>query len=272
VARNARAKAEQIAESKTMGWLARLGLAARGSVYIGMGSLSALVARGASAPADQSGVLTRVASQPFGTVLLWLLAAGFLGYAIWRVSEAIFGVPGTDNRLAARLKSLVRGAGYLALFFAALSALRGTATSQSGTQEQLAASIMSQPGGRWIVGLIGLVIIGVGIMMVIEGIRTKFLRFFSHLPARGRDLIVWMGRVGSVARGVVFGLTGSLVVYAAWTAEPSKAGGIDTAVRTLLDRPYGEFLVLLVSAGLIVFGIYGLAEAVWRRVPEGGIQ
>jgi hypothetical protein len=131
---------------------------------------------------------------------------------------------------------------------------------------------MAQPGGRWIVGIVGLVIIGAGVMMIIEGVRTKFIKLFSHLPPGRRHVIVWMGRIGSVARGVVLGLTGILVVYASWTADPSEAGGIDAAVRALLDRPYGGLLVLAVSAGLIVFGIYGLAEAAWRRVPYGDSQ
>ncbi len=82
-------------------------------------------------------------------------------------------------------------------------------------------------------------------------------------------MIVWTGRVGTVARGIVFAVTGVLIVVAAWTAQPKKAGGIDEAFRTLLDQPYGSFLVAALGVGLMVFGVYGLAEAVWRHVPDG---
>ena len=68
------------------------------------------------------------------------------------------------------------------------------------------------------------------------------------------------------ARGLVFALTGALVVSAAWTYDAAKASGLDGALRTLRDRPSGELLLTLAGAGLAIFGIYGLAEARYRRV------
>ena len=48
--------------------------------------------------------------------------------------------------------------------------------------------------------------------------------------------------------------------------DPAKAGGLDKALHTLRNQPFGEFLLILAALGLIAFGIYGLAEARWRRV------
>jgi hypothetical protein len=81
--------------------------------------------------------------------------------------------------------------------------------------------------------------------------------------------VVLLGRVGTIARGLVFAITGFLVIQAAVTADPSKAGGIDTSLKSLLDKPYGPALVGALGAGLILFGVYALAEARWRRVTEG---
>lgn len=260
-------QAEQVAKSESMGWVARIGLTSRGIVYIAMGWLAALLAFGGSARADQGGVLTSVAREPYGMVLLWVLAAGFLAYAVWRVSEALFGVTGTDNSIGARLKSAGRAVPYLGLFFAALAALRGANVSQSERQPEVAASLMSQPGGQWIVGIVGVAMVVIGVLMVNEGITTKFLKYFEYLRPPRRTIVAWMGRIGSIARGAVVGIAGGLVMEAAWTDEPARAGGIDTAFRTLLAQPYGRPLVLALGLALILFGIYGLAEAAWRRVP-----
>ena len=80
---------------------------------------------------------------------------------------------------------------------------------------------------------------------------------------------MWLGRVGTVARGLVFAVTGVLVVQAAITASPSKAGGVDTALKSLLSWPFGPALVGALGMGLILFGVYALAEARWRRVQDG---
>jgi len=123
-----------------------------------------------------------------------------------------------------------------------------------------------------LVGLAGLVVVGVGVTMAIEGWSKKFMRYFGHLPAGSRRWVIPLGRVGTIARGLVFAVTGSLLVEAAVTADPAKAGGIDTALKTLLDRSYGPALVGALGVGLILFGIYALAEARWRRVTEGATR
>lgn len=261
--------ARSVAKSKPMGWLARAGLAARGIVYIGMGWLTALVVRGYPASPDQGGVLAWASGKPMGKFVVAVIAAGFLGYAIWRFSEVVFGVGGTDDGLLARARSFIRGAVYLGLFFVALSVLRGSGGSQSGKQKQLAASALSHPGGNWVVAAVGLFVLGSGVVMIAEGLRTEFLKYFEQLPPGRRHIIVWLGRVGGVARGLVFAMAGSLVIYSALASDPSKAGGIDSTLRTLIDQPYGPLLGMLMAVGLLIFGVYGLAEAAWRRVPEG---
>jgi hypothetical protein len=128
---------------------------------------------------------------------------------------------------------------------------------------------MSQTGGRWLVALAGIAVVAVGLVMVREGWSAKFMRYFGYLPSTLRRAVVLLGRVGTVARGVVFAVAGALAVAAAWTATAAKAGGIDQAIKTLLGQPYGTVLVAGLGIGLMVFGVYGLAEAAWRRVTDG---
>jgi hypothetical protein len=260
---------DQVADSQPMGWLARTGLAARGFVYLVMGWLAVLVATGERAHVDQRGALTEVLNQPMGGLLVAAMGAGFAAYAVWRLSEAAFGVKG-ESGAGPRIKSLVRGLAYAVLAFGAFTLLMGARSTQAGQQSHLAGTVMQQTGGRWLVAIVGIVVVGVGVMMIYEGWSTAFMRYFGYLPQPRRSVIVWLGRIGSVARGIVFVVTGALIVIAAWTAQPKKAGGIDEAFRTLLDQPYGALLVAALGVGLIVFGVYGLAEAMWRRVPDGG--
>ncbi|MDP1878700.1 MAG: DUF1206 domain-containing protein [Actinomycetota bacterium] len=259
---------EQVAESQPMGWVARTGLAARALVYLAMGWLAVLVAAGGRADVDQRGVLSEVLSRPMGAAVVAAMALGFGGYAVWRLSEAAFGVKGEDAAVP-RVKSLARGLAYGVLAFGAVSLLAGTRASQSGEQTQLAGTVMQQTGGHWLVAAAGVIVAGVGVTMLYEGWSSAFMRCFGYLPQPRRRVIVWLGSVGTVSRGIVILVTGALIIVAAWTTQPDKAGGIDEAFRTLLDQPYGGLLVAALGCGLIVFGIYGLAEAVWRRVPDG---
>jgi hypothetical protein len=260
---------ETAANSTPMSWLARIGLTARGVVYLVMGWLAVLVATGGRANVDQRGALTEVLAAPFGTALVWLLTLGFAAYALWRLSEAVFGVTGAPPGAGPRLKSLVRAVAYAALAVTAVSLLNGSRATQAGQQGHVAGTVMSQTGGRWLVALAGLAVVAIGLVMVREGWSAKFMRYFGYLPSTLRRAVVLLGRVGTVARGVVFAVAGALAVVAAWTATAAKAGGIDQAFKTLLGQPYGTVLVAGLGIGLMVFGVYGLAEAAWRRVTDG---
>lgn len=249
--------------------LARAGLAARGVLYILLGWLAILVAVGhSSRPANQQGALQLLAGKPYGLVSLWLLGIGFAGYALWRLSEAAFGVTGEGNRAGPRLRSLARALVYGGFAYLTFKVISGAQGSQARKQKDLTAHLMRHTDGRWLVGIIGLVIVIVGVVLIVEGLRRKFLKFLqlSQMSRRARRVVELLGVIGTAARGVIFGLAGALVVDAAITHKAGKAGGIDTALLTLRNQPFGEFLLLLAAAGLVIFGIYGLCEARWRRV------
>ena len=262
--------ARRASDSPAARALARAGLVARGVIYILIGWVAILVALGqTSRHADQQGALQLLASKPYGLVLLWLLGIGFAGYALWRLSEAAFGVTGEGNGAGPRLKSLARAliyAGFAYLTFEIISGAGGA--SQAKKQQDLTARVMHHTGGRWLVAIVGLVIVIAGLILVFEGIRRKFLRYLqlSQLSMRMRRLVEWLGVIGTAARGAVFALVGVLVVEAAITYQPAKAGGIDKALLTLRNQPFGEFLLILAALGLIIFGVYGLCEARWRKV------
>jgi hypothetical protein len=261
--------ARRAADSPAAHALARGGLAARGIIYVLIGWVAILVAVGQSSrEADQQGALQLLASKPYGVVLLWLLGIGFVGYALWRLSEAAFGVTGEGSGAGPRLKSLARGLVYAGFAYLTFQVISGAHSSQAGRQQDVTATVMHHSGGQWLVGIVGLIVVITGAALVVEGIRRKFMEYLetSRMSPRTRRIVEWLGVVGTAARGVVFALVGILVIDAAATYSPSKAGGVDKALLTLRNQPFGEFLLILAALGLIIFGIYGLCEARWRRV------
>jgi hypothetical protein len=264
----AQGAARQAAQSRPMNAAARAGLAARGIVYVLIGVLALLVARGARAEADQKGALTAVLQKPYGGWLVALLAVGFACYSLWRLSEAVFGVTGEPPGAGPRLRSLVRGLVYAFLAVTAVLVLRGSTGSQAKQQTSMSAHLMQSTGGRVLVGVAGAAVLVVGLVLVWEGLRMTFMRYFpaDQLSGTTRSVVRVLGLVGTVARGLVFALAGYLVAYGAWTYQPQKTAGMDGALKTLRTWPGGAWLLTAAGIGLIVFGVYGLAEARYRRV------
>jgi hypothetical protein len=262
-------KARRASGSPAAHFLARAGLTARGVIYILVGVVAVLVALGQSSrEADQEGALQLLAGKSYGLVSLWLLGIGFAAYALWRLSEAAFGVTGERPGAGPRLKSLARAIIYAGLSYLTFTVIAGTARSQSGRQQDITATAMQHTTGRVLVGLVGLVVVACGILLVVEGARKKFMKNLktARMTARLRRAVELLGMTGTIARGLVFALAGVLVIDAAVTHKASESGGIDKALQTLRDQPFGEFLMMLAALGLLVFGVYGLCEARWRKV------
>ena len=266
---HARTRARQASDSPAARLLARAGLTARGIIYILIGWVAVLVALGRSSrEADQEGALQLLAGKAYGAVSLWLLAIGFAAYALWRLSEAAFGVTGDASGAGPRLKSLGRAVVYAFFAYLTFTVIAGRQRSQSREQQDITAKVMQHPGGQWLVGIAGLIVVIIGAVLVVEGIRRKFMKYLrtGQMSPRTRKVVELLGVVGTTARGLVFALAGVLVIDAAVTHRPSKSGGIDKALLTLRNQPFGEVLLLLAALGLLIFGVYGLCEARWRKV------
>src|SRR3984957_12113909 len=195
-AAGARRTARQASNSGAAHFLARAGLTARGVIYILVGWVAVLVALGhSSREADQQGALQLLAGKPYGLVSLWLLGIGFAAYALWRLSEAAFGVTGDKPGAGPRLKSLARAIIYAGFCYLTFTVIAGPSRSQSGHQQDVTAHAMHSTGGRVLVGLIGLIVVVCGIVLVIEGARKKFMKFLdtAQMSAKVRRVVKWLG-------------------------------------------------------------------------------
>jgi uncharacterized protein YbdZ (MbtH family) len=234
---------------------ARIGYAVNGVLHIVIGAIALRLAFGSKgSSADQSGALGSMAQNGFGLFVLWLAVVAWLGLALWQVTEAISGGWETSDRLKAAAKAVV----YLALSWTAFKFASGTGTSSKQQSADFTASLMKQPAGTWLVGIVGLAIIGVGVYHVVKGWRKKFLQDLETHPS---EWIVKAGRVGYIAKGIALAIVGGLFVLAAVRHKPSEARGLDGALRNLLGAPGGPFLLGLVALGLIAFGVYSFGRA-----------
>ncbi len=254
--------ARQVGGSAPLAWGARLGYAVSGLLHLLIGWIALKIAWGlGGGTADQSGALATVAGSSGGLILLWVAVAGFVLLALWQVLEVVTGAHGA--KAADRLKSGGKAIAYAALAVSAFTFARGGGTSSRAQTRDATAGIMAQPGGRVLVGLLGLGVLAVGAYHVYKGWTGKFLQ---DLAGRPGAWVVGAGRVGYVAKGVALGIVGVLFVVAGLHRSTKDATGLDGALRALRAQPFGQYLLTLVALGLVAFGVHTLARARYTKV------
>jgi uncharacterized membrane protein len=255
--------------SSALALLGRAGFLARGIMYIVIGWIALQIAFGHSRQqADRTGALHELSSTPFGEAALWILVVGFIGMTLWRLSEAIWPT-GEGRKAGARVLALVKAVIYAVIAYGVLKYAIGLGAPQSSNKQSvdLTATLLRYTGGQVLVVVIGLVLIGAGLYLGYEAWRERFLKDMQlgQLKTRTRKIVEWLGRIGGVARGIVFITAGVFLVVAAVEAKPGQAKGIDSSLRVLATTPAGPWLLALVAIGLIMFGLFSCCEARFRR-------
>ena len=268
-AREARAGGEKVSRSRGFEWLSRAGFVARGLIYGIIGILAIKLALGAGGKTtNQQGALETIARQPFGKVLLILVAIGLAGYALWRLLRALLGHgPEDSDSTFERVAAFASGIVYAGLCAIAVEILLGSGGS-SGNANKTTAGVFGWPAGTWLVGIAGAVLVGVGLYQGYRGLSKDFLKDSKteQMSPQVRRWIEWIGTFGHLARMVVFCLVGAFLINAAIDYNSNKAVGLDGALAKIADASYGPFLLGIVAAGLIAFGVYSLTDARYRRI------
>lgn len=259
-------------------WLARLGYGARGLVYCLVGGLAVLAAFGSGGQTGGSrNALATLLDQPFGKVLVGIVALGLAGFAAWRIVE---GLTDADHRgssarsLGVRAAHIVSGVIYSGLAIFALNLALGRA-SGSGSEDRAArdwtAWLLGQPFGEWLVAVIGLGIIAAGLGFLLKGWRGQVTAYLACDAATMRWAVP-LGRLGYAARGVVFVLLGGFLVLAAFHSNSREVKGLGSALESLREQPYGWALLGITAAGLFAFGLFGFVQARYRRIDAPSVQ
>jgi hypothetical protein len=267
--------AKKAAFSPLMDRLTRLGYGIKGLIYmtIGILSLGAVLGKNSS-PADQVGAITEIGKLPLGGLVLWIVLIGLISYSLWGIIRAVLDPyhKGTDTPgLLERGGYLVSAVTYASFVLPTYQLIKhGSSGSSSNQTGQIISKIMAMPFGREIVGALGVVIILGGAYQIYAGAHKNFNQRFKPyaLSVEQRKAATQLGRFGTIARGLVFALTGVFVLLAAWLHRPGTARGLDGALRWLGQQPYGLWVLGIIALGLIAFGVYSLMGAAWFRFKD----
>ncbi len=248
-----------VSESRAFHILARTGYAVNGLLHILIGGIAIGIAfhDGQGGEADQSGALKGVAGTPGGLVVLWIAVVGLFALGLWEVAQVIL-APGADakKRWGKRVTEAAKAVVYFVLGGTALVFALGGTSNSSDSSQTASARLLATPGGVFLLIAVGLAVFGFGVGFVSIGIRRTF-RKLIHTPAgaAGRAVTV-LGVVGYIAQGVAFAVVGVLFVVAAVTYDPEKAAGLDGALKSLTDLPFGVVLLVAIGIGLIAYGLF----------------
>jgi hypothetical protein len=252
-------QAAQVAESRWFERGVRVGLVAYGVIHLLIAWLALQLAFGERAgAASQQGAMHELAQQPLGAVLLWLLCLGFVCLVGWQLVEAVSGHTKHEGftLIRKRVGSAGRVVVYAVLAFSAARTALGEPSSSS--QDHLTAQVMRLPLGPLLVGAGGAAVIALGGYLAYKGLSRKFEDDLEPGATSGASgsAAVRLGQVGYPAKGVAFGAVGLLFVIAAFTVDPDKAGGLDVALRSLIEQSLGPWVLAAVAVGIGCFGVY----------------
>jgi hypothetical protein len=241
--------------------LTRAGFAARGVMYLLIGLLALRSGR----TEDGAGVLATLDSD-LGRIALALMALGFAGYGVWRLSEAAVDTQGYGSEakgIVLRASGAISGVIHLSLSYLAvrLSLQIGGAGDGDSAQTGTAAAL-DLPGGQLLVGAAAVALVVAGSFQLLRAVRADFTKHLDQRAAH-RVWVIWLGRAGHAARGVIFLAMGWLLARAAWFTRAGEAGDMGEALDSLpvSARSWA-------AAGLLLFGLFSLVEARHRRIND----
>lgn len=259
--------ARKAEDSDAAEWGARSGLVARGILWTVVGILAAQVALGHGGRADRGGALQALKDQPFGQLLLVVLAAAFAAHAIYRLLEGTVGrreeEPGR-KRMLKRAWSLCRVVIYGFFAYTTVHFLFSGGSNEDASKST--ARVLELPSGRIVVGVVGAGVVIGGIVQAVRGFKQDFTKKLAMPGGRMCTVVKRFGAAGLIGRGLVYALLGSFLVEAAVRVDSKKAKGLDQALKTVAEQPFGTVLLLVAVAGLLCFGIWSFLEARYRKV------
>ena len=253
-------------DSDTLDVAVRVGLISYGAVHVLIAWLAAQLAFGRSeGSASKDGALQEIAQQPLGLVVLYAMTAGFVALVVWQLIDMVAGHREEDGakRKLKQSSSALKVAIYGFFGFSSLKIAISGGRGGGDKTEPLTARVLALPAGQVFVGIIGLAVASYAAVLIYRGFSEGFR---EHLKSQGQtgDLgraYVLFGKIGYVSKGLALLAVGGLFLWAAWTQDSDKAGGLDQALRKLLDQPFGSLMLGVIAFGIGCYGLFCFARA-----------
>jgi Domain of Unknown Function (DUF1206) len=267
-------------------WLragSRLGLTCRGTVYLLVGYLAFRLAlashRRAGEPASSAGAVQAAVDPAWGRIPLVLLVAGLAAYALTQLLEAVFRPARATGTMGRWRQRVVSSWGFVLYSLFCLSTARllaGNLPKQTAQSEQrqdadVTAGLLRTGWGKALLVLAGILVVAGGLEAARRAVRLNFRERFTaeHMSRALAMTTRTLGAFGSIARAVVFVLTGVFLIKAAVLSSADQAKGLDAIFRSVASSPYGPWLLALLASGLLCYGLYCLLEVRYRDLTPG---
>ena len=257
-----------------VGPLMRAGYLARAVVYGLIGFLAARAAWMGGPVEGAEEALVSLTDESFGRPLLWAIAGGAFGFALWSVLAAWLDLDRRGRGLwgvFARADFALTGAIYtvIGVLVAQLASSYGGAGGGEGeAREEGTAWLLSLPAGGWIVIALGFGFVGAGVWFGYKAFAGRYRERLRR--TRMVERLDPVCKFGWSAYGVVIAILGGFLIWAGWTMDPSRAGGFAEAFLLVRNAAFGRVLLLVLAFGFIAFAVECLVEAVYRVVPVRG--
>ena len=269
---------ERLAERPRVRRLARLGYASEGLLYVIVGGTAALSAAHVGGRVRGTrGALDLLIAQPFGRIVVALVAAGLYGYILRRFVQVFVepdaGVPPRPiTRLLRRAGFALSGLAHLGIALAALRLVLGLAIlgrdEPQAPRGWAAVLLVWRPLDGWLTLFVGLVVVGVAVFYFYRAVSRRFTMDLEleRMSRRFERATLACGIAGHAGRGIGFLIIGTFLVYAGWYVEQVEARGFGRLLRTLEEQPFGAWVLMIVAAGLTAYGLYLLLAARYLRL------
>lgn len=267
----ARSEAERAGRSQTARKVVLARWAAQGVVYLALAYLVLQMAFGSSEQeASTTGALQKIAATTPGSITLIVLGVGLLAFAAGRVLEVttLAGprIDAKDKVVAGVLAFVYVSLAITAFTIAGLA--EGGGSSGGSTEQQGSTFLFSLPAGRYLVGILGLVVIAVGAHEVYKAVKNAFMPTLrtNEMSRQMRSAAKKLGTAAYATKGVILGLIGYFFLHAAVTYDPDEARGLDAALREVAQQPLGQVALVLIALGLLAYALFAFVEARYRDV------
>ena len=247
--------------------VARVGLIAKGIVYVILGTLGFMaafeIAGQSNNDTNKTGVFTSIKEFPGGMFVLGLLAAGLLCYSLWRGIQTFSNTDDPEKKWSKRARYFFSGLVYLSLAFTAIQLIFKNRNDDGDKNQYWASQILDHPLGQWLIGLAALILAAVGIYQIYYGLSEKYKKHVQQLKLQssGSILLLRSGKVGYISRGIVWLILAYLFLKAAIHDNSSEAGDTGKAFSFIEASTFGSFLLGGLGIGLIAYGVFNFIRA-----------
>ena len=268
-------------KNKDTGKIAKIrsaGFFTKGVVYVLLGSLTFMAAFDLGGEiSNTSDVIQFLLEFTLGKTFVGVIALGLFAYSFWRFYQTIK-LPESDGENETlksgfkRIRYFYSGVFYGILAFAfskpLINSLIGSSqeeleTNGGGDKKAALWELLSHDWGKALIWALGILIAGQAIQQFYIAYKASFMKKIDNYPSvkHEYDFIKRAGRLGYIARGMVFGVLAFFIIKVILNLNANEYKGTEGALAYFLSFSYGNLLLGAVALGLTAYGIFHIMVA-----------